>query len=121
MRRTKYTLGFKDEAVKQVIDRGHPVVDVAKPLGISESVLYTWVSKFKKADAPLAADHPADAGLQVILKCPHSHRRHRNHAHDSQGADGLPRWPNHVRSTAVLQPDCLITMSVTQLFSAKPH
>ena len=58
MRRTKYALGFKDEAVKQVIDRGHPVVDVAKPLGISESVLYTWVSKFKKADAPLAADHP---------------------------------------------------------------
>ena len=53
MRRTKYALGFKDEAVKQVIDRGHPVVDVAKPLGISESVLYTWVSKFKKADAPL--------------------------------------------------------------------
>ena len=33
MRRTKYALGFKDEAVKQVIDRGHPVVDVAKPLG----------------------------------------------------------------------------------------
>ena len=50
MRRTKYALGFKDEAVKQVIDRGHPVVDVAKPLGISESVLYTWVSKFEKAD-----------------------------------------------------------------------
>jgi len=80
MRRKKYALGFKDEAVKQVIDRGHPVVDVAKPLGISESVLYTWVSKFEKADAPLAADHPADARLQVILKCPHSHRRHRNHA-----------------------------------------
>ena len=56
MRRTKYALGFKDEAVKQVIDRGHPVVDVAKPLGISEGVLYTWVSKFEKADAPLATD-----------------------------------------------------------------
>jgi transposase-like protein len=43
----KYALEFKDEAVRQVIDRGHPVVDVAKRLGISESVLYTWVSKFK--------------------------------------------------------------------------
>ena len=41
MRRTKYALEFKDEAVRQVIDRGHPVVDVAKRLGISESVLYT--------------------------------------------------------------------------------
>ena len=67
------------------------------------------------------ADHPADAGLQVILECPHSHRRHRNHAHDLQAADGLPRWPNHVRSTAVLQPGSLITRSVTQLFSAKLH
>jgi transposase-like protein len=67
------------------------------------------------------ADHPADAGLQVILECPHSHRRHRNHAHDSQGADGLPRWPNHVRSAAVLQPGSLITRSATQLFSAKLH
>ena len=33
MRRTKYALEFKDEAVRQVIDRGHPVVDVATGLG----------------------------------------------------------------------------------------
>jgi transposase-like protein len=32
------------------MDRGHPVVDVAKRLGIPDNVLYTWVSKFKKAD-----------------------------------------------------------------------
>jgi len=68
MRRTKYALGFKDEAVKQVIDRGHPVVDVAKPLGISESVLYTWVSKFKKADAPLATDLKAMQAEVAKLK-----------------------------------------------------
>ena len=67
------------------------------------------------------ADHPADAGLQVILECPHSHRWHRNHAHDSQGADGLPRRSTHVRGRAVLQPGCLITRSATQLFSAKLH
>ena len=33
MQRTKYALEFKDEAVKQVIDKGHTVVDVAKRLG----------------------------------------------------------------------------------------
>ena len=87
MRQTKHALAFKDPVVRQVIDRGRPAFDVAKRLRISERFLYTWVSKFEKADAPLAADHPADARLQVILKCPHSHRRHRNHAHDSQGAD----------------------------------
>ena len=41
MQRTKYALEFKDEAVKQVIDKGHTVVDVAKRLGIPDNVLYT--------------------------------------------------------------------------------
>jgi transposase len=68
MRRTKYALEFKDEAVRQVIDRGHPVVDVAKRLGISESVLYTWVSQFKKADAPLATDLKAMQAEVAKLK-----------------------------------------------------
>ena len=56
MKRTKYTAEFKEEAVKQVIDKGHTVVDVAKRLGIAEGVLYTWVSKFKKADEPDSSD-----------------------------------------------------------------
>ena len=56
MQRAKYAPEFKDEAVKQVIDKGHSVVDVAKRLGISEGVLYTWVSKFKKADEPQSSD-----------------------------------------------------------------
>ena len=56
MERTKYAPEFKDEAVKQVIVRGHSVVDAAKRLGIPEGVLYTWVSKFKKADEPVSND-----------------------------------------------------------------
>jgi transposase-like protein len=52
MQRTKFALEFKDEAVKQVIDKGHTVVDVAKRLGIPDNVLYTWVSKFKKQTNP---------------------------------------------------------------------
>lgn len=56
MQRTKHTPGFKDEAVKQVIDKGHSVNDVAKLFGIAEGVLYTWVIKFKKADEPESND-----------------------------------------------------------------
>lgn len=37
MQRTKYAPGFKDGAVKQVIVRGHSVVDVAKRLGIPQT------------------------------------------------------------------------------------
>src|SRR5450830_568280 len=64
-------------------------------------------------------NHPTDARVQVVLERANYHRRDRNHAHDSQGADELPRRLSHVRSTAVLQPRSLITRSATQLFSAR--
>ena len=61
------------------------------------------------------------AAARRFLERANYHRRDRNHAHDSQGADELPRRLSHVRSTAVLQPRCLITRSATQLFSARLH
>ena len=68
MKRTKYTSEFKEEAVKQVIDKGHTVVDVAKRLGIAEGVLYTWVSKVKKADEPESNDLKAMQAEMAKLK-----------------------------------------------------
>ena len=56
MKRTQYTAEFKIEAVKQVIDKGHSVVDVAKRLGIGEGLLYTWVRKLAQSEQPLAGD-----------------------------------------------------------------
>ena len=56
MQRAKYTPEFKEEAVRQVIDKGHPVVDVAKRLGIGDQILYKWVKKFKDTNQPVAID-----------------------------------------------------------------
>ena len=54
MQRSKYTAEFKSEAVKQVVDKGHTVVDVASRRGLGEGVLYNWGRKSKAADgAPL--------------------------------------------------------------------
>lgn len=39
MKRTKYTVEFKTEAVKQVTEKGYLIVDVAKRLGIGEGIL----------------------------------------------------------------------------------
>ena len=39
----RYTEEFKIEAVKQVVDRGHTVADVAKRLDITAHSLYAWV------------------------------------------------------------------------------
>ena len=45
---TRYTAEFKAEAVKQVIERGHGVVDVAKRLGISDKSLYVWLKQARQ-------------------------------------------------------------------------
>ena len=34
---------FKDEAVCQIVERGHPVSEVAQRLGVSAHSLYKWV------------------------------------------------------------------------------
>jgi transposase len=56
MQRAKYTSEFKEEAVRQVVDKGHSVVDVAKRLSIGDQILYKWVKKFKYANEPVAID-----------------------------------------------------------------
>lgn len=39
----RYPEEFKIEAVKQVVDRGHSIFDVAKPLDVTSHSLYAWV------------------------------------------------------------------------------
>ena len=46
--RVRYPAEFKAEAVKQVTERGHGVVDVAKQLGMSDKSLYLWVRLAKE-------------------------------------------------------------------------
>ena len=43
MKRIRYPAEFKAEAVKQVTERGHGVVQVAKRLGMSDKSLYLLV------------------------------------------------------------------------------
>ena len=45
----QYTDEFRAEAVKQVLERGFMVVDVAARIGIPKHTLYDWVQKAKKA------------------------------------------------------------------------
>ena len=48
MKRVRCPAEFKAEAVKQVTERGHGVVDVAKRLGMSDKSLYLWVRLTKE-------------------------------------------------------------------------
>jgi transposase len=51
----RYPDEFKIEAVKQVVDRGHSVADVAGRLGMTTHSLYAWIKKF----GPNSAEHNA--------------------------------------------------------------
>ena len=57
MSNQRFSPEFKDEAVRQVVDRGHPVAEVAERLGVSEHSLYKWVKAVKpdKTDEHAAA------------------------------------------------------------------
>lgn len=43
MSKQRHTSEFKDEAVRQVAEKGHPVQEVAARLGVSSHSLYKWV------------------------------------------------------------------------------
>ena len=42
---SRFTPEFKAEAVRQVLERGYTVKDVAERIGISAHTLYIWVRK----------------------------------------------------------------------------
>lgn len=57
MSNQRYTPEFKDEAVRQVTDRGHPVADVAERLGVTTHSIYNWLKKY----GPKAAEFEANS------------------------------------------------------------
>ena len=46
-----YMPEFKDEAVRQVLERGYPVREVASRIGVSAHSLYKWVKVVKPSKA----------------------------------------------------------------------
>jgi transposase len=43
MSQKRFTVEFKEEAVRQVTQRGYPVKEVAERLGVSTYSLYKWI------------------------------------------------------------------------------
>jgi transposase len=50
MTRERFAEEFKSEAVRQVVERGFTVADVAKRLGVSAQSLYKWVRASSPSD-----------------------------------------------------------------------
>jgi transposase len=57
MKGIRYTAEFKAEALKQVTERGHNAVDVAKRLGITDKSLYRWKAEAERLlKVPVGSD-----------------------------------------------------------------
>jgi transposase len=56
MKGMRYTAEFKAEAIKQVTERGHGVVEVSKRLGISDKSLYAWLKQSREQALPISKD-----------------------------------------------------------------
>ncbi len=68
--RKKYTKEFKLEAVRQVVEKSRPATQVAKSLGINESMLHQWKRRALE-DGELAFPgngRPAESELEVEVR-----------------------------------------------------
>lgn len=60
----RYPDEFKIEAVRQVVEHGHSVAEVASRLGLGTHSLYAWKKKF----GPDASEHQAKSAEQAEIK-----------------------------------------------------
>ncbi|MHC4374083.1 MAG: IS3 family transposase [Planctomycetota bacterium] len=66
MNNQRYSPEFKDEAVRQVVDRGYSVPEVAERLGVSSHSLYKWVKAVKPDNSEQQAAALIDAKSEIL-------------------------------------------------------
>ena len=64
MSNNRYSEEFRVEAIRQVVERGHSVAEVASRLGITTHSLYAWKKKY----GPDSAEHQAKAAEQAEIR-----------------------------------------------------
>jgi transposase len=62
----RYTPEFKDEAVRQVVERGYSVAEVSDRLGVSAHSLYKWVKAVKPDKADQQNKELVEAKSEVL-------------------------------------------------------
>jgi transposase len=66
MSNQRYSPEFKDEAVRQVVVRGHSVAEVSDRLGVSAHSLYKWVNAVKPDKADEKAQELIEAKSEIL-------------------------------------------------------
>ncbi|RTR25698.1 transposase [Shewanella atlantica] len=62
----RYTPEFKEEAIKQVLERGYTTADVAERLGVSQHSIYKWVKAAKSSSNQLSDEELIEAKKEIL-------------------------------------------------------
>ena len=62
----RFSPEFKDEAVRQIVERGYSVAEVAERLGVSANSLYKWVKAVRPDKKEQNAVELVDAKSEVL-------------------------------------------------------
>ena len=66
MGQQRFTPEFKEEAVRQVTEKGHSVQEVAARLGVSSHSLYKWVKAASPSKDERRSDELLDAKKEIL-------------------------------------------------------
>ncbi len=66
MSNRRYTPEFKDEAVRQVVERGFRVAEVAERLGVSSNSLHKWVKAIRPTKVDEQTAELNDAKKEIL-------------------------------------------------------
>ena len=66
MSKQRYTPEFKDEAARQIVERGYSVADVSERLGVSAHSLYKWVKGVRPGQTDEQAAALVEARSEVL-------------------------------------------------------
>lgn len=66
MSKQRFTPEFKDEAVRQIVERGYAVPEVSERLGVSGHSLYKWIKAAKPGKSEQQASDLIEAKSEVL-------------------------------------------------------
>lgn len=66
MNKHRFTPKFKDEAVRQVVERGYKVAEVSERLGASARGLYEWVKAVRPKKPDRHEQEPFEAKSEIL-------------------------------------------------------
>ena len=66
MSNQRYTTEFREEAVRQVLDRGYSVKEVSENLGVSTHSLYKWVREAKPRPEKRKDEQLLEANREIL-------------------------------------------------------